>query len=504
MGKGKIGARGLPPVSSFIKSPAMGKGKVGVREPVSLPSSEARSGPPLLSAQSSSSSLSSNLDNVNSYIKSVANDIVASAKAQSNEDLMDLDLGQSKGLKRKPSSITSDSPPKKLPELSSGSSASQQIVDDGWQTVGKGGKKASPARVPSTRYVNRPYRSNSSAQAPSTRTFNRSFHWDKDQLRVFASSHDMSSMDLKEWNGVEDFVMDAVMDSFDRAALDGDLLHLPEIFFHGGIKCGVLKCSPSSILFFKSLINERFEGSFRAWSVSDNPLHLVRLYIPYKFNKYAPERWIKGIFSLNQLSDHPFTLVRTVPEGGGRAVFFRVEDRTRSFFASHGWSLEAPIGTALLSSARSLPPPLRQLGSSQPQSQSGPPGTSSSNPPPLVPVILEDFPPLSPTVQLAKSSGPLPPPSTSSGGFPPLSTDTSQVCSLEPPEPFKSISRSVPLPSSCMISQPKSLVVESSISSLAPVVNGPNGSRISSECTINWNSSPSSCIDQDVHVPSCS
>jgi hypothetical protein len=58
---------------------------------------------------------------------------------------------------------------------------------------------------------------------------------------------------------------------------------------------------------------------------------------------------------------------------------------------------------------------------------------------------------------------------------------------LEPPEPFKSTSQSVPLPSSCMISQPKSLVVESSISSNAPAVN-----------------SPSCCIDQDVHVPSCS
>jgi hypothetical protein len=38
------------------------------------------------------------------------------------------------------------------------------------------------------------------------------------------------------------------MDAFDGAAPDGDLIHLSEIFFHGGLRCGVLKCSPSSIL----------------------------------------------------------------------------------------------------------------------------------------------------------------------------------------------------------------------------------------------------------------
>jgi hypothetical protein len=43
---------------------------------------------------------------------------------------------------------------------------------------------------------------------------------------------------------------------------------------------------------------------------------------------------------------------------------------------------------------------------------------------------------------------------------------------LEPPELFKSISQSlVPLPSSCKISQPKSLAVESSISPHAPIEN---------------------------------
>jgi hypothetical protein len=51
------------------------------------------------------------------------------------------------------------------------------------------------------------------------------------------------------------------MDSFDGAALDGDLLQLPEIFFHGGLRFGVQKCSPLSILCFKSLINEKFVGA---------------------------------------------------------------------------------------------------------------------------------------------------------------------------------------------------------------------------------------------------
>ncbi len=107
---------------------------------------------------------------------------------------------------------------------------------------------------------------------------------------VFAYSHDMSPINLKEWNRVEDFVMDAVMDSFDGDAFNGDLLHLPEIFFLGFLRCGILKCSPSSIPFLKFLINSKFEESFRYWSISDNPLHLARLYIPYKINKYSPER----------------------------------------------------------------------------------------------------------------------------------------------------------------------------------------------------------------------
>ena len=459
----------------------MGKGnlgEVGGQGPGSLPSSEAPSNT-LLSAQLSSSSLSSNLDNVNSFIKSVASDIVASAKAQSEEDQMDLDPSQSKGIKRKTSSVTSGTPPKKFPDLSSSSSESQQTVSDGWRTVERRGKRhlanASSSQFPSGRTVNRPHRTNSSAQAPSTRAVNRSFHWDKDQLRVYASSHDMSPIDLGGWTVVEDFVMDAVMDSFDGAALGCDLLHLSEIFYHGGLRCGVLKCSPSSIHFFKSLINEKFEGSFRAWSVSDNPLHLVRLYIPHKFNKYAPERWIKGIFSLNQITDHPFTLRRTDPEGGGRAVFFQVEDCTRSFFASHGWCLEAPIGTAMLSPARSLPPP-RQAVSAQPQSQSGPPVASSSKPLPLVPIVSEDFPPLPSTIQQSKHSqtSSSKPPPTISGDFPPLSTTTSEDCPLEPPEFFKSICQSpLPPPSSCKISQPKILVVESSISCPAPIVNSP-------------------------------
>jgi hypothetical protein len=103
------------------------------------------------------------------------------------------------------------------------------------------------------------------------------------------------------------------------------------------------------------------------------------------------------------------------------AVFFRAEDYTWSFFASHGWCLEAPIRSAMLSPARSLPP-LQQLVSSELQSQYGHTGTSSSKPLPLVPVILEDFPPPSPTVQLAKPSGtssskPLPPPQSSQVAF---------------------------------------------------------------------------------------
>ena len=78
----------------------------------SLPSSGSPL-PLLPSAQSGSSSLSSNLDNVNHFIKSVAIDIVATAKAQSEVDQMDLDPSQSKGIKRKTSSsVASDTPQK--------------------------------------------------------------------------------------------------------------------------------------------------------------------------------------------------------------------------------------------------------------------------------------------------------------------------------------------------------------------------------------------------------
>ena len=450
----------------------------------------------------------------------MANDIVATAKAQSEVDQMDLDPSQSKGIKRKTSSsVASDTPPKKFPDISSSSSGAQQTGDDGWQTVERRVKRYSTApssaqssssravnrsnfsnssaRSPSNKAVNRSNFSNSSARSPLTRPVNRSnfsfssSHWDRDQLRVYASSHDMSPINSSGWSIVEDFVMDTIMDSFDGDAHDGDLTRLPDIFFQRGLGCGVLKCSPSSILFFKSLINEKFEGRFRAWSVSDNPLHLVRLYIPQKFNRYSPDRWIKGIFACNQLTDHSFTLRRTDPEGAGRAVFFQVEDSTRTVFASHGWCLVAPIGTALLSPARFLPPP-RQSVSSQPHSQIMPSGSSSSEPLPLVPIISGDFPPLSSTVQQSKSSGtsssnslPPPPLPIISGDITPLSTTTSGVCPLEPPEPSKSISQSpLPPPSSQKLSQPKRLGVESSISYHAPIVN-----------------SPTYCIDHDVSDP---